>query len=453
MSKGDARGGHKRPALPAFPAKKAGKASKANKASETAEDGKAGKASKASKASEASETAEDCNTVVQETTEVAEMLLDLDPNRVDLDRNRVDRNQVDYQFTDVLIEKVIREILENGNDDRTITPEKVQLLTQRWGLEGTIWNNTHNLLDMFGKVQWMLARVTACSEVIGVSSFILRMQAWFAYNPQVAPSFIPDVRKTFLASNISPHAIAKVHDVGYLSTTYMRVEPEYMSALRHFHYTGGHGYVEQQRGATPISNQVNQVDQQVSLGDKANTSAQRSIIRDVIRQLLKLTDNTLIHQKLASNIEATLYRTAHSFNDHVDVVTLKQRLLLVIKQYMTRVNEIADKYTAHCRGDRGDDVSNLSSNVPIDDNRRVLLNGLQNILVSTSSWLTKLINNSTINHNALDQVEVYLYYTIHVFEGHVEINALKERQLRIIQKYRTGASGLVNKWNTFLSES
>ena len=317
---------------------------------------------------------------------------------------------------------------------------------------------------MFGKVQWMLARVTSCSEVIGVSSFILRMQAWFAYNPQVAPSFIPDVRKTFLASNIRPHAIAKVHDVGYLSTTYMEVKPEYMSALRNFHYTGGNGYVEQQRDAMPIRNlphisnqvihpQVNQVDQQVSLGDKANNIAQRSIVRHVIRQLLKLTNNTIIHHKLASNIEATLYRTAHSFNDHIDVDTLKQRLLLVIKQYMTRVNEIADKYTAHYRGDHCDNVSDLSSNVPIDDNRRVLLNGLQDILVSTSSWLTKLINNSTINHNALDQVEVYLYYTIHVFEGHVDINALKERQLRIIEKYRTGASELVNKWNTFLSES
>ena len=260
MSKGNARGGHKSPAKTA---KKAGKA------------GKADKAGKASEASEASEPAEDGNTVVQDTIEVAEMLLDLDSNRVD-------RNQVDYQFTDVLIKKVIREILENGNDYRTITPEKVQPLTQIWELEGTKWNDTNNLIDMFGKVQWMLARVKASSEVIGVSSFILRMQAWFAYNPQVAPSFIPEVRKTFLVSNIRLHAVANVHNVGYLSATYMKVIPEYLKALRNFMYTGGDGYVKKTLVSPHPSTYpviLYRVNQQVSLGQKANSIAQRSVVR------------------------------------------------------------------------------------------------------------------------------------------------------------------------------
>ena len=455
MSKGVARGGHKSPAKTA---KKAGKA------------GKAGK------------VAEDSNTGVNDPVEsVAEILLGLDTSRgsdqiqqdqiqqdqIQIQQDQIQQDQIQQdqihclQFTDQLLRKVIMEILEGDINYRTITQENVQLLIQRWNsegteLEGTKWNDTNTLVNMFGNVQWMLARVEACSEVIGVNSFVLRMQAWFAYNPQLATSFIPDVRRRFLVSNISHHAVANVRSVGYLSATYMKAKPEYLEALRNFMYTGSDGSVKKTNVCPPPPSTypviLYRVNQQVALGQKANSIALRSVVRHHIRQLLKLGSNTIIHHKVASNIEGTLYSTADSFNAHVDSGTLKQRLLLVIEQYMTRVNEIADNYIAHCNGDRSND-HDLSSKEPIDDDRRVLLNGRQDIVRSTHSWLVRLINNSTINHKALDQVEIYLYYTVYLYEGHVNLRDLQNDHLRVIKKYRTYSSENTNVWRNILSES
>lgn len=151
-----------------------------------------------------------------------------------------DTNQVMHK-KDSTIRSVMKRLLSNWNSYQIM--DLLPKCVQKWKLKGyskeQITFNRMQLCQIIERVQWMLSKVKTsadCEDYTGPysQSFTLPMQTWFAFNPDFAPRFIPEVRDAILKSQHRNKLSENVKANGFLFVTFKKMEKQYNKAMWEF---------------------------------------------------------------------------------------------------------------------------------------------------------------------------------------------------------------------------